>query len=56
MKSHLISGIGSKTIAVIFYSDFDVVSGALSTSAQALQSGRKARIYHIYNHVMTDQT
>lgn len=47
MKSHLISGIGSKTVAVIFHSDFDVLSGALPTPAQALPSGRKARMYRI---------
>lgn len=34
--SHLITCIGSKTIAVVFNFYFDVVSGALPTSAQAL--------------------
>lgn len=34
---HLVAGVGSKTMAVVFNFDFDVVGGALLTFPQALK-------------------
>lgn len=42
------TGVGSETIAVIFDSHFDVLGGALSTSAQALRGRRKAITLYSY--------
>lgn len=57
-KSHLITGIGSETIAVIFYSHFDVLGGALPTSAQPLHGRRKVITLdsYVYNFAINSSS
>lgn len=47
------TGVGSETIAVIFNSHFDVLGGALPTSAQALHGRRKAITLYSYVYNLT---
>lgn len=45
--AHLLAGIGSKTIVVVFNLYFYMVSGSLLSSAQALNMEKKTALFDV---------